>query len=121
YYDGKISKLESGVKSGDVRSYSVTANTVLWTDGNNNLKVWWHGKKYELGKTTGNAGADLVVFTNGFELGTNLFYRGQIIPFDPIGLRSYQVGNSLFAYVDRSDNFNVFYNGESQLIFTHAP
>lgn len=124
YYNGEIKTIASGVRNGDIRQYRVSKNLIVYSDGNNNTKVWWHGRSYLLFEGIGSGydvGMDVVGFQDPGSREFKIFYRGEIFQIDQAFIKSFRVANSAVAYVDMADNFNVFYKGETILAATHSP
>lgn len=125
YYNGEIATVETGATNGGVKQYQVSQNLVAYVDYNNELKVWWHGKTYELDSKGFNLdyriGTDIVAFSNSYTNEFKVFYKGEIIVLDQTPPLKFQVDFNSVAYVDAGSNFNIFYNGETMFVSPFAP
>jgi hypothetical protein len=125
YYDGQVYPLETGVNEGGVREYKVSQNLVAYVDASNALKVFWHGRTFDMNAKKFSlsyaVGTDMVAFVDNFTNEFKVFYKGEIITLDQTPPLSFQVNLNSVAYVDNAGNFNIFYNGETQFISAFQP
>jgi hypothetical protein len=120
YYNGQTTALETGVNQGGVKEYKVSANLVAYIDASNDLKVFWHGQTYDM-KTKNfsleyEVGTDMCAFVDRFTNEFKVFYQGDVQVLDQTPPKFMRVNNNSVAYIDASQNFNIFYNGETMFV-----
>ncbi|MHB8258837.1 MAG: hypothetical protein ACYDCN_04285 [Bacteroidia bacterium] len=98
-------------------SFQVGGNCVAYVDYGNNLKVYYKGEisnLYDGIPTKYQVTHNLVVFDIGGVI--KVFDKGKITTITGYAA-SYQVGDSLIAFIDQGTaSFNVYYNGKIQTI-----
>ena len=125
YYNGETKALETGVNQGGVREYKVASNLVAYVDAGNGLKVFWHGKTYDMNvknfSLSYEVATDMVCFVDNFNNEFKMFYQGEIITLDQTPPKEFKSNLNSIAFIDAGGNFNIFYKGETMFVASYAP
>ncbi len=114
YYNGTIHEIEYTLAS-DLNKFDVGYNTMAFTNGSHEFKVFCEGEIYELATWEPDqflCGKDMVAFIDGGSKQFNLFYKDKIIKLENFSPLSMQMGHSVLAYVSDENALKVFQNGK---------
>jgi hypothetical protein len=117
YYQGRIYRLEDGLVSQQPTSFRCGDNIISYiSPRTGDLMVFYQGHTYSLetfvSEGTFKAGKDIVAYVNAADQKFKVFYRGETFVIEDFPPLSYKMGDGIVAYVDNTDRFKLFYNGD---------
>ncbi len=117
YYRGRIYRLEDGLVGQQPTSFRCGDNIISYiSPRTGDLMVFYQGRTYSLepfvSEGTYKAGKDIVAYVNAADMQFKVFYRGETYTIEDFPPISYKVGDGMVAYVDNTDRFKLFHEGE---------
>jgi hypothetical protein len=117
YYRDKIYRLEDGLVGQEPSAFRCGDNIIAYiSTRTGDFNVFYQGNTYNLesfvSENTFKAGKDVVAYVNDADQKFKVFYRGEtrvIEDFPPI---SFKTGDGIVAYVDNTERFKLFMEGE---------
>ena len=117
YYRGKVYRLEDGLVGQQPSSFRCGDNIIAYISARTgDLMVFYQGNTYSLepfvSEGTYKAGKDIVAYVNASDQKFKVFYRGETYVIEDFPPISYKVGDGIVAYVDNTERFKLFHDGE---------
>jgi hypothetical protein len=117
YYKGRLYRLEDGLVGNKPSSFQAGDNIIAYISGRTgDFMVFYQGQKYALepfvSEGTYKAGKDIVAFVNAADQKFKVFYRGETMIIEDFPPLAYKVGDGIVAYVDNTERFKLFTDGQ---------
>lgn len=125
YYGGKIITVADGIVSGESSQFLAGCNLMAFKDAYHNFLVFYQNQIYNLIRTeldiNAKLGRNILAFIDPNTDYLRAFYKGDVIDIESFNPKSFQVGYEKIAYVDNTENFKIFDNGEIYTICSFIP
>jgi hypothetical protein len=125
YYNGKVHTLEDGLLYDNTKAFEVGNNMMAYVDAFENFKVFYQGKVHHIMQINlpvdVKLGRNIMAFIDPVTDMLQVFYNHQLSSLEPFKPKAFQVGYEKVAYIDNTETFKLFDNGEIYTISSFAP
>ncbi len=125
YYNGQIFTLEDGLLYENTKAFEVGNNMMAYIDAFENFKVFYQGTVRQIMQINlpieVKIGRNILAFIDPVTDMLQLYYNNQISTLESFKPKSFQVGYEKVAYIDNTETFKMFDNGQTYTISNFAP